>query len=71
MSMLLNYILGELLQHFFVGNIANKVVGLLFVNYPNRGSKFPEFFCYTSSDALRTTCDDYYFFLKSIFVSVR
>ena len=70
MPMLLNDILGKLLQHLFVSKVANKVVTLLFIDYANSCSKFLEFFCYTSSDALCTTCDDYYLILKSIFVSV-
>ena len=35
-----------------------------FVDYANSCSKFLEFFCYTSSDALRTTCYDDYFILE-------
>ena len=62
--MLLNDILGKLLQHLFVSKVANKVVTLLFIDYANSCSKFLEFFCYTSSDALCTTCDDYYFIFE-------
>ncbi len=58
MSMLLNYILGELLQHFFVGNIANKVVALLFVYYANRSTCFLELICDAPTYAPCTTCNN-------------
>ena len=64
MPMLLNDILGKLLQHLFVSKVTHEVVTLLFIDYANCGSKFLEFFCYTSSDTLRTTCYDDYFILE-------
>ena len=64
MPMLLNDILGKLLQHLFVSKVIHEVVTLLFIDYANCGSKFLEFFCYTSSDTLRTTCYDDYFILE-------
>ena len=64
MPMLGNHFLSKLLQHLFVCKVAHKVVTLLFINYANCGSKFLEFFCYPSSDAFCTTCDDYYFIFE-------
>ena len=64
MPMLGNHFLHKLLQHLFVCKVAHKVVTLLFIDYANSGSTFPEFFRYTSSDTLCTTCDDYYFIFE-------
>ena len=50
--------------------VAHKVVTLLFVDYANSSSKFLEFFCYTSSDALCTTCDDYYFIFDRLYLQI-
>ena len=63
-TMLLNDILGKLLQHLFVSKVAHKVIALLLIYYADSGSSLLELFGNTPSDALRATCYDDNFILE-------
>ena len=57
-TVLRNYLFGELLQHIFVGKVADEVVARLLVDDTNGGPGFPELLGDASSDALRAARDD-------------